>query len=236
MMLRFAAKMTKRAVLIVLLAGIVLGFLLYWFFAPPAGERTLRKFDPDRLAGLELRMWQAYYAKQPVRLFSLLVTMLHEQYRYSWAVAVVEGFHLARAAARFSNLHGNYDALVLPDLESAYSTAKSWLHAGFDPAAAARAELAWWVARRIPGEDSPENVGNLMAQAYALLYEAPPESMRRAALLRAQAGKLRDNQAAQPDWVAIEELLKQSYRELHGELATAVAPTESVGFPAKLHN
>ncbi len=51
-------------------------------------------------------MWQAYYAKERARLFALLVTLLHEQYHYSWATATLEGFHLARAAATFGDLRG----------------------------------------------------------------------------------------------------------------------------------
>ena len=51
----------------------------------------------------------------------------------------------------------------MPDLEAAYSTARDWLDAGFDPPAVARAELAWWVARRIPGQNSVEQVGGLIA-------------------------------------------------------------------------
>lgn len=133
--------------------------LAYGLFAPPPGPRSLRQFDADRLADLEVGMWQAYYAKERVRLFGLVVTMLHEQYHYSWAKAAREAFHLARAAANFGDARGNYEALVLPDLELAYGTAKDWLHAGFDPAAVARAELAWWIARRVPGENSAEHVG-----------------------------------------------------------------------------
>jgi hypothetical protein len=51
------------------------------------------RIDP-RMADLELRMWQAYYGKERVQLFALLV-----------------------------------------------------------------AELAWWVAHRTPGEESPERAG-----------------------------------------------------------------------------
>ena len=173
----------------------------------------MRLFAPDRLADLELRMWQAYYSKEKVRLFALLVTMLHEQYRYSWATAAREGFHLARAAATFGDLHGHYD-VVLPDLEVAYAEARSWLGAGFDPHAVARAELAWWVARRIPGRNSPEQVGALMADEYALLYETSRDRVAASALLRAEAGALRDAQAPRPDWDTIRGLLEQSYRTL----------------------
>ena len=142
-------------------------------------------------------MWQAYYAKERVRLFVLLVTLLREQYRYSWATASIEAFHLARAAATFGDLKGNYD-VVLPDLEAAYDKARAWTGASFDPHAVARAELAWWVARRVPGQNSPEQIGRLIADEYALLYETTPENVAAAALLRARAAALRDAHADQP--------------------------------------
>jgi len=185
---------------------------------PPRGPRSMRRFDPDRLAALEVGMWRAYYAKQRVRLFALLVTTLREQYRYSWAVAGREAFHLARAAATFGDLRGGYE-VVLPDLERAYGTAKSWMHAGFDPAAVAHAELAWWVARRAPGENSPEHVGALIADEYALLYEAPAGVVAEAARLRAEAAALRDAQQRSPDWDTIGLLLQRSYRELLAALS-----------------
>ena len=198
----------------------LLAFALALAFTPPSGPRSMRQFNPTRLADLELRMWKAYYAKDRARLFGLLVTMLHEQYRYSWATATREAFHLARAAATFGDAKDHYE-VVLPDLEAAYAMAKSWLDAGFDPRAVAEAELAWWVARRIPGQNSAEQVGQLIAQEYALLYESSVERVAPAALLRATAAKMRDEQAAQPDWDRIGRLLEQSYRELHAALAVA---------------
>jgi hypothetical protein len=195
------------------IAAAVAVFVAAFALTPPRGPRSMRQFDPNRLADLEVRMWQAYYSKEKVRLFALLVTMLHEQYHYSWATAAREAFHLARAAATFGDLRGNYE-VVLPDLEAAYATARAWLHAGFDPRAVARAELNWWVARRIPGQNSPEQVGRLMAEEYALLYETSRVRVATAALLRAQAGAMRDAEAANPDWDAIGRLLQQSYRDL----------------------
>src|SRR5439155_10885044 len=97
---------------------------------------------------------------------ALLVTTLREQYHYSWATAATEGFHLARAAATFGDASSHYET-VLPDLEAAYGTAKRWLSAGFEPRDVARAELAWWVARRTPGRNEPEEVGRLIAVEYA---------------------------------------------------------------------
>ncbi len=200
-------------------AGLVIAATLaYGLGVAPAGPRTLRVFDPDRMADLELRMWQAYYAKERVRLFTLLVAMLHEQNRYPWTTATRQAFHLARAAATFGDAREHYE-VVLPDLERAYGITKDWVSAGFDPGAVARAELAWWVARRVPGESSPEHVGALMAHAYALLYEAPQSQVANAALLRARAAALRDAQAQQPDWETIGRLLRESYRDLRQSLA-----------------
>lgn len=210
--------MSRRLRTLLALAIVLLAVAAYFVTAAPAGARSMKQFEPARLADLELRMWQAYYAKENVRLFGLLVTMLREQYRYSWLTATREAFYLARAAAAFGNARSGYEA-VLPDLEAAYGIARDWLDADFDPRAVARAELAWWVARRIPGQDSPDQVGGLIADEYALLYSVPRETMLRPAVLRAQAGKLRDSQAAQPDWPTIGRLLNESYVELLRGLA-----------------
>jgi hypothetical protein len=198
---------------------ILVAFALAFVLTPPRGARSMREFNSARLADLEVRMWQAYYAKQRTRLFALLVTTLREQYHYSWATATVEGFHLARAAATFGDLRGGYE-VVLPDLEAAYTKAKSWTHAEFDPRAVARAELAWWVARRVPGQNSAEQIGGLIADEYALLYETTRARVAAAALLRAQAAALRDAQAGQPDWDRIGRLLLQSYSELRSALSS----------------
>ena len=201
---------------------LLVGALSYAIVAPPDGPRSIKRFDPARMADLELRMWRAYDEKDRVRLFALIVTTLREQYHYSWAVAAIEGFHLARAAVRFSELQSDYDA-VLPDLEAAYTTARSWLRADFDPAAVARAELAWWVARRTPGRNNAAIVGDLMADEYVLLYETSRDLVTLPAQLRAEAAALRDANAANPDWDAIGRLLQQSYAALSRALSTQYA-------------
>jgi hypothetical protein len=204
-----------RQVIAGVLAVTVLGLVVLVY--PPPGPRSMRVFDPDRTAALELDMWQAYYQKENVRLFRGLVTLLHEQYRYSWGKATSAGFYLARAAATFAKARDGYER-VLPDLERAYTIARDWTGAGFDPAAVSRAELAWWVARRIPGQNSPEQVGALIAEEYALLYDVPRERVMTAAVLRARAGRLRDDGGDHADWPTVSRLLFESYRELHTAL------------------
>jgi hypothetical protein len=201
----------SRTVLMLLLAPAAVIALAVW---PPRGPRDLTVFDPDRLAELETDMWQAYYAHQNLRLFAGLVTMLREQYRYSWAKAAVAGFHLARAARTFGDSRSNYEQ-VLPDLESGYRIMRDWTASSFEPQAVARAELAWWVARRIPGGNSAEQVGRLIAEENALLFGVPPDRVLEASTLRAEAGRLRDEGGSQADWPTVSQLLRQSYRQLH---------------------
>jgi hypothetical protein len=184
------------------------------FIATPDGPRSLRAFEPDRTAELELDMWQAYYSGRNVRLFADLVTLNHDQYRYTWARASQVGFHLARAASTFAKIRSDYEQ-VLPDLEKAYAIARDWTQATFDPKAVARAELAWWVARRVPGQDSPEQVGGLIADLNALLYGVPRDRVLNASILRARAGKLRDEGGDRANWAEVGRLLQESYRALH---------------------
>jgi hypothetical protein len=208
--------MRRRRLLIALL---VVGAAAYYagLVHTPPGPRSIRAFEPDRQADLEVAMWRAYYAKERVELFRLLVVSLREQNRYSWAKAIQAGFHLARAASQFADMRSDYER-VLPDLERAYTIAKSWTGAGFDPAAVARAELSWWVARRVPGENSPERIGGLIADENALLFEVPRDRVLEASLRRAQAAALRDAGGVNADWSAVAELLRQSYRQLHASV------------------
>jgi hypothetical protein len=214
------------------IVAIVVLAAIYWAVVvrAPSGSRSIRAFDPDRLAELEVEMWQAYYAKQKFPLFRLLVTMLREQYHYSWQEATLAAYHLGRAASTFGDATGDYDR-VLPDLEAGYAIARNWTGATFDPAAVARAELSWWTARRDPasGFGAAKNrvVSERMIDLYALLYDAPRERVGEAARLRVEAADLRDRgvEAARADaqagvdWKGVSYLLHQSYRSLHAAVA-----------------
>ena len=204
--------MARRPVLLVS-SFLLLGLLALLFVAPP-GPRSLKVFDPDRVADLEVDMWQAYYNQERVRLFRGLLTLLREQNRYSWARASQQAYYFAKAASTFGSATGDYDR-VLPDLTRGYDVMRNWTNAGFDPETVARAELAWWMARRVPGESEPAHVGQLMAQVNASIYGVPAERVSRASVLRAEAAALRDRGGANADWSAVSALLHSSYRQLY---------------------
>jgi hypothetical protein len=210
--------MRRTRVLTLVLAGLLA--LATWLvgFQTPPGLRSARTFDAERLADLETRMWQHYYQGENAALFADLVRALREQFRYPWSRALRAAFHLARAASAFARERGDYQR-VLPDLTRAYAISRDWTGDTFDPAQVARAELAWWVARREPGQNDPQNVGRLIGVLYARFYQLPEQRVRQAGVLRARAADLRDRGGTQPDWREVSRLLHESYRSLHAAVA-----------------
>jgi uncharacterized protein YndB with AHSA1/START domain len=210
-----------------------------------------RGFDPDRLALLELKMWKAYYRRQPVRLFALLVEANHEQAAVSWPRAVAAAVLLARAAAAFGRTgwaepgaapvgttpEERDDAGYLRYIARGYKMLG--LPDGVDADEVARRELRWWVVRREIGLAAGTAAGEAIAALYAELYGLPVDAVAEAGRLRGVAAEVRDRGAsADPDgptgrgaayWPEVRRLLIASYRSLKA----AVAPESvAVGTPA----
>ena len=152
-----------------------------------------RGFDPARLARLELRMWQAYYRRQPARLFGLLILANREQARVGWHRAILAAFWLARGAAGFGRSSGAFQRF-LRDVERGYRALG--LPAAVDVAEVARRELRWWVVRREIGLSSGEAAGAAIAALYAAVYGVPEASVAEAGRLRGLAAEVRDRGAA----------------------------------------
>jgi hypothetical protein len=176
-------------------------------------------------------MWKAYYRRQPLRLFALLVEAEHEQARVSWLRALVAAVWLTKGAVGFARSTGDYDRF-LPDIERGYG----WLRLppSVDVAAVARRELRWWVVRREIGPAAGEAAGEAIAKLYAALYDLPEAAVQEAGRLRGLAAEVRDRGAtADPDgprgpgrayWPEVARLLKASYRSLRVALDAALPP------------
>ena len=85
----------------------------------PGDRAGARISSPNRLALLELRMWKAYYRRQPARLFGLLVMALREQAGVSWPRAIYAAGLLTRAAVGFARSTGDYERFA-PDVARGY--------------------------------------------------------------------------------------------------------------------
>lgn len=207
--------MSLRRRILLLITAVLLGVFIYaGFFSTPPGPRDVRAFDPDRTAALEVDMWKAYYDKRNVALFLDLVTLNREMYRCPRSTAIRIAYHFARAASAFARLRTGYEQ-VLPDLEAGYRVARDWSGLEYDPVVIARAELAWWIARRIPEMSSPEEVGGLIADLNSQFYGVARDKVLEASILRARAGRLRDEGGPSTDWTEVGRLLTESYRSLH---------------------
>lgn len=198
----FARKLLPYLLLFLVVAG---GGWFWWQRQQP---------DAQAVAAAETRMWQAYYAADPLRLHGELMALLQAQFHLPASEANAVAQSLAMAAYKFETSDGNYEALVLPDLERAYGQLRTALKRPFDPGKAARAELAWWIARRTPGQDSAQQVGTKIGELYAIVYGAERPGFIEAGVLRAEAGRLRDSGGAHCDWQQVEALLQRSYQTL----------------------
>lgn len=204
-----------------LLMAVILGLLVYTaFYALPPGEPGDGRFDPDRVAAIELEVWKATKAQDELSVFLNLTTQLREEHHYSWFRAAQAGFYMARATTTFAELRGRYER-VLPDLEDAATIHRNWVNAGFDPAAVARAQLTWWVTRRLPNLNSVDQVAPLIAEEYALRYRISAGAANEAAIRRADAALLFDSGGHDPNAAAVTKLLAESYRSLQRAILQA---------------
>jgi hypothetical protein len=194
--------------------------------AVAARSRWGADFDPDRLALLELRMWKAYYRRQPARLFGTLVLGLREQAHVRWPWAFVAAVFLTKAAVGFARATGEYERFA-PDVARGYR----WLGlpGDVDVESVAREELRWWVVRREIGPAAGSAAGETIARLYAALYNVPVESVAEAGRLRGIAAEARDRGASADRegptgrgaayWPEVARLLRLSYRRLAEALA-----------------
>jgi len=192
----------------------------------PANSRWGANFDPDRLALLELRMWKAYYRRQPARLFGWLVLGLREQAHASWLRALLAALWLTKAAAGFSRAQGDYDRFA-PDIARGYRLLG--LPVDVDAREVARRELRWWVVRREIGLSAGQAAGQAITRTYAAIYKIQEGSVAQAGRLRGEAAETRDRGAAadadgptgagRAYWPEVARLLRESYRSLKAALA-----------------
>lgn len=217
--------MNKKNLVIALILvdiPIVIGVVL-WFLvlAPPVQNfmelpgMSLSESEKYELAKdighSERLMWEAYYKDDKVTIAKELVTVLQVQFGIDAIKAVRIAEPLAQAALAFAGSTEDYEEKVLPHLIDAYTKIQEAAKMSFNPREAAAAELGWWVARRTPGKDSPENVGKEIAKLYSAVYGVDNGDIQRAGRLRATAANKRDTNADAPPWSEIEAIITEGY-------------------------
>jgi hypothetical protein len=173
--------------------------------------------DSKKIAAAETSMWQAYYSNQPSKLGKELIALLRHQFGLSLLQALSVSKDLMDATLTFNKSQGDYNNKVLPHLVKAYEKIRKARNENWDADDAAKAELEWWVARRTPGKNSPEQVGHSIARLYTILYGKSNPDIERAGYLRAKAASIRDSKGLSqdsPEWKQIHVMLEESYDTL----------------------
>jgi hypothetical protein len=207
-----------RLVMLAALAALIYaGF--FWVPTPATPDGAM---DAAQVAAHEVAALQAVRARQDFAVYFSFVQKQRAQHHYTWFRALESAFYLSRATTTFVGLQTRYER-VLPDLEAVARIEKAWRKASFDPVAVARAELNWWVTRKMQNLNTVDQIAALIAEEYALRYPRSGGRVGDAAGARAQAMKLLDEGGVDPEWRSITQLLTQSYRALGGTAAETPA-------------
>ena len=181
---------------------------------------SLREFQPDEVARLEMAMWRSYYSHDRLRLYSQLATLLRQQYNLPILRSLVVSYHAAKAAVIFQAGHGggDYDK-ALPDLLAYYDAIHRVASEPFDTHRAARLELDWWIMHRERARHPRADLDRSLAALQAELFAVPGYRFMEHARLRADAMLLRDRGAedgslTEQTWTEIERLLRASWQSL----------------------
>lgn len=191
----------------------------------------------DRIARVETGLWEAYYNREWLREFRLLIAMHREFFGMGAIAATLAGYDAARAAMAFAPLDTNDLPQARRHLLRYYEKVRRALHCRATAADLAERELHYWivhreVARRRLAEveagrpvDDPEPaeiepVIDAFASLHAGLFNSTPEAMHESAVHRARATAVVDRISGRyspdvaADWARVEVLLQQAYRAI----------------------
>jgi hypothetical protein len=164
----------------------------------------MRRFDPRAVGRYECRAWETYYRRKWAAFLIASVALVRAAFRMSWPKTLYGAWLVLRANMLWAPVPDN-------DPDGARRTMARFyrlLNAKIDPVKAAELEVEWWRAHRenqygdpplgtkVPGLAPSHALGEALIVAlrdlYAYTYGEPPERVRRAAELRAQAMDVSD--------------------------------------------
>ena len=188
--------------------------------------------DPDRIAFFERAGWQAYYDRNWLRAFGLLVRLNRSMFHMPWWTALIAALDTVAAVRAFAPLDHDLDK-VRRHLASFFKKARSSLDIATDATALAERELDYWVSHRDLAirrardcrDDNLDALILALARLHAAIFGGNDESMQLSGYLRSMAtvavdritGGYSENVAA--DWREAEEYLHQAYRAVNAALS-----------------
>lgn len=192
---------------------------------------TTFQFDPHRVAYFEAGGWRAYYDRQWLHLFRLLVALCQEQFRIPFPVSLLAAYYGGRGAAAWAPAV-NEPQLALRYYRKFFRLARRYSGLRFDPDRAARLEMQYWdVHRRLVGTPDKREFVHTMVELHGEVFGLTPQQAHESAEWRVQAASTVDritgktSTDVEGDWAKVEEYLRLCYRSIQQQLA---APTATV--------
>jgi hypothetical protein len=189
--------------------------------------KTIRTFDPARVARLETENWEAYYQKRWGKLLQVSVGMVQEAFGLNRWQALQGAYLVGRAEFAAAPFPDNDVPKAEAYMRRFYGLVKRIHHENFDVAQAARLEVNWWVVHRQNfGQADSRPLVEALIELYSATFHQPRERVYDAAFHRAEAMRYSDQWVAEskasgsPRLAQVEAELLKSYTALR----TAVAP------------
>lgn len=187
--------------------------------------------NPDRIAFFERAGWQAYYDRNWLRAFWLLVQLNRSMFHMAWWTALIAALDTVAAARAFAPLDHNLDE-VRRHLASFFDKARDSLDIAIDATTLAERELDYWVihrdlAIRRARDSRDDNLDALilaLTRLHVAIFGGDEGAMLLSGFLRSMAtvvvdritGGYSENVAV--DWNDAEEYLRQAYRAVNTAL------------------
>jgi hypothetical protein len=190
--------------------------------------KTIRTFDPARVAHLETENWVAYYQKRWGRLLQVSVGMVQEAFGLNTWQALQAAYLVGRAEIAAAPFPDNDVPKAEAYMRRFYDLVKRVHHENFDVAQAARLEVNWWVVHRQNfGKADSQPLVEALIDLYAATFHQPRERVYEAAFRRAEAMRYSDRwvngskASGDPLLAQVEAELLKSYTALRAAVETA---------------
>jgi hypothetical protein len=182
-------------------------------------------FNPHKVAYYEKAGWEAYYDRDWLRAFKLMVRLNREQFHMPLWTALAAAIDIVRASAAFAPLQKSDVSKATEYIRRYYEKAKRMVDIQTDAATLARLELDYWVVHRKlaieriqhPDLENTAPMVESLTNLHAALFGISRDAARRSAELRAMAAKTVDRITGRystdvdGDWGQVESYLQQAY-------------------------
>ncbi|MFN8492329.1 MAG: hypothetical protein U0350_32310 [Caldilineaceae bacterium] len=186
------------------------------------------KFNPEKVAYYEKAGWEAYYDRQWLRCFRLLVQLNREQFRMPFWTALTAALDTVRASIAFAPVDNDVPKATFA-LERFYAKARQSLGIAAEAKTLAALEMDYWIVHRQlavrrqqnQADEDIEPMIDSLTKLHAALFAGAPEAMRRSAEWRALAAKTVDRITGRystnvpEDWRQVEDYLRKAYQAVN---------------------